>query len=76
MLLENEMSLKSNLIIKHFAANPKDNPLVVTIGVLFGFFQKTLLYHTLKDKSKNNVASNLKVNPFFVRIMNWQHATI
>ena len=59
--------LKSNLIIKHFAANPKNNPLVVTIGVLFGFFQKTLLYHTLKDKSKNNVASTLKVNPFFVR---------
>lgn len=59
--------LKSNLITKHFAANPKDNPLVVTIGVLFGFFQKTLLYHTLKDKSKNNVASTLKVNPFFVK---------
>ena len=59
--------LKSNLIIKHFAANPKDNPLVVTIGVLFGFFQKILLYHTLKDKSKKNVASTLKVNPFFVR---------
>lgn len=59
--------LKSNLIAKHFAANPKDNPLVVTIGVLFGFFQKTLLYHTLKDKSKNNVASTLKINPFFVR---------
>jgi len=59
--------LKSNQIIKHFSANPKANPLVVTIGVLFGFFQKTLVYHTLKDKSKNNVASNLKVNPFFVR---------
>lgn len=59
--------LKSNLIIKHFAANPKDNPLFVTLSVLFGFFQKTLLYHTLKDKSKSNVASNLKVNPFFVR---------
>ena len=59
--------LKSNLIIKHFAANPKDNPLVVTLGVLFTFFQKTLLYHTLKDKSKNNVASKLKVNLFFVR---------
>lgn len=59
--------LKSNMIIKHFAANPKNNPLVVTIGVLFGFFQKTLIYHTLSDKSKNNVASNLKVNPFFVR---------
>lgn len=59
--------LKSNLIIKNFTANPKDNPLIVTIGVLFGFFQKTLIYHTIKEKSKNNVASILKVNPFFVK---------
>jgi len=59
--------LKSNLIIKHFSANPKDNPLVVTIGVVFNLFQKTLIYHTLKNKSKNSVASNLKINPFFVR---------
>ena len=59
--------LKSNVIIKHFAANPKDNPLVVTLAVLFGFFQKTLVFHTLKDKSKSNVAKTLKVNLFFVR---------
>lgn len=59
--------LRANLIAKHFAANPKDHPLVVTIGVLFGFFQKILLFHTLKDKSRNNVASVLKVNPFFVK---------
>jgi DNA polymerase III subunit delta len=59
--------LKANLIAKHFASNQKDNPLVVTIGVLFGFFQKTLLYHTLKDKSRNNAAATLKVNPFFVK---------
>lgn len=59
--------LKANLIAKHFASNPKDNPLVVTIGVLFGFFQKTLLYHTLKDKSRNNAAATLKVSPFFVK---------
>ena len=59
--------LKANLIAKHFASNPKDNPLVVTIGILFGFFQKTLLYHTLKDKSRNNAAATLKVSPFFVK---------
>lgn len=59
--------LKANLIVKYFAANPKDHPLVVTIGVLFGFFQKVLLFHTLSSKSKNDVASALKVNPFFVK---------
>ncbi len=58
--------LKSNQIINHFAANPKNHPLVVTLGMLFSFFQKLMTYHSLKDKSKKNVAAELKVNPFFV----------
>ena len=39
--------LKSNRIANFFAQNPKDNPLVVSVGVIFNFFQKVLLYHTL-----------------------------
>jgi DNA polymerase III subunit delta len=59
--------LKANRIAQHFAANPKSNPLVVSVGVLFNFFQKTLIYHTLADKSRNSAATALKVNPFFVK---------
>ena len=59
--------LKSNRIAYVFAQNPKDNPLVVSIGVIFNFFQKVLLYHTLKDKSTNNAARVLKVNPYFIK---------
>ena len=59
--------LKANRIINHFAANPKDNPLVLTITSLYYFFAKVLTYHFLTDKSRNNVASVLKVNPFFVK---------
>jgi DNA polymerase-3 subunit delta len=59
--------LKANMIIKYFANNPKDNPITLTIASLFGFFSKLLTYHYLADKSKNNVASVLKVNPFFVK---------
>jgi len=59
--------LKANLIVRHFANNPKDNPLIPTIGSIFGFFSKLLVFHYLQDKSKNNVASVLKVNPFFVK---------
>ena len=59
--------LKSNRIAKIFAQNPKDNPLVVSVGVIFNFFQKVLLYHTLNDKSVNNAARELKVNPFFIK---------
>lgn len=60
-------ALKANQIINYFASNPKDNPLVMTIALLGGYFSKILAYHYLPDKSQNNVASALKVNPFFVK---------
>ncbi len=58
---------KSNMIVHYFANNPKDNPLTLTISSLFTYFSKLLTYHYLTDKSKNNVAAALKVNPFFVK---------
>jgi DNA polymerase-3 subunit delta len=59
--------LKANMIVHYFADNSKDNPITLSIASLFGFFSKLLTYHYLTDKSKNNVAAVLKVNPFFVR---------
>ncbi|MGC6490883.1 MAG: DNA polymerase III subunit delta [Flavobacteriales bacterium] len=65
--------LKSNQIANYFAKNPNANPIVVTLGTLFNFFQKLLLFHVTKDKSPRNVASVLKVNPYFVK--EYQHAS-
>jgi DNA polymerase-3 subunit delta len=59
--------LKANQIINHFAKNEKDHPMVVTIGVLYGFFSNLLKLHYLKDKSQNNIAAELRVHPFFVK---------
>jgi len=58
--------LKAYKIITYFSQNPKDNPIVVTTGLVFGFFSQLLQYHGLKDKSKANVARVLKVNPYFL----------
>lgn len=58
---------KSNIIIQYFANNPKDNPVNLTMASLFSFFTKILTYHYLTDRSKNNVAAVLKINPFFVK---------
>jgi len=58
---------KANRIINYFAANTKQNPMIVVLTVLFGFFMKLMIYHQLRDKSKNNAASVLSVNPFFVK---------
>ncbi len=59
--------LKAYRIADHFAQNPKDNPLVMTTGLVFGFFSQLLQYHGLKDKSPGNAAKVLKVNPFFMK---------
>lgn len=57
---------KCNRIVRHFSHNQKDNHISVTIATLFSFFKKLLIYHFLQDRSRNNVASVLKINPYFV----------
>ncbi len=59
--------LKAGMIVNHFANNPRDNPITLSIASLFSYFTKLLTYHYLTDKSKNNVAAALKVNPYFVK---------
>lgn len=59
-------SLKAHRIVNYFAQNPKDNPMVVTISLLFSYFSQIMQYHGLPDKSKANVAKQLKVHPYFV----------
>lgn len=58
--------LKANRIINYFARNQKDNPMVLTIAMLYSYFNKVMLYHFIKDKSRKNAAAVLKVNPFFI----------
>ncbi|RKS53596.1 DNA polymerase III delta subunit [Gillisia mitskevichiae] len=59
-------TVKAHRIINYFAQNTKDNPMVVTVSLLFGYFSQILQYHGIADKSKANVAKVLKVNPYFV----------
>ena len=59
--------LKAYKIAQYFSQNPKDNPLVMTTGLVFGFFSQLLQYHGLKDKNPSNVAKLLKINPYFVK---------
>lgn len=58
--------VKAHQIINYFSENPKDNPMIVTVSLLFNFFSQLLQFHGLNDKSPRNVASALKINPYFV----------
>ena len=59
--------LKANRIIQYFSENKKANPLVLVLAQLFKFFSELMLYHYLPDKSQGAVASELKINPYFVK---------
>lgn len=59
--------LKANRIVNYFGANPKANPLIMTISTLNSFFSKMMVVHTSTDKSDAGLAAALKINPYFIR---------
>lgn len=56
--------LKANRIVNYFKANPKSNPLVLTIGSLYGYFSKIYLMHQAKPKSDSEIVTVLGIKPF------------
>ncbi|GGW64180.1 DNA polymerase III delta subunit [Winogradskyella epiphytica] len=58
--------VKAHQIAKYFAENPKDNPMIVTVALLFNFFSQLLHLHGMTDRNPRSVATALKVNPYFV----------
>ncbi|MFD2934147.1 DNA polymerase III subunit delta [Spirosoma flavum] len=59
--------IKANQIIDYFGRNPKDNPLVVILAQLFGYFSKVILVQASKDQTDKGLAPLLGVNPYFVK---------
>lgn len=65
--VETKDAAKAFKIAKYFSQNPKDNPLVVTLTILYQCFSNIIIYHTLTDKSQGNVAKELGISPYFVK---------
>ena len=65
--LVNKDVLKANRIVRYFADNKKANPMVLTLSQLFKFFSDLMIYHYLSDKNPAAVASELRINPYFVK---------
>ena len=58
---------KAQRIANHFAADPKDNPLVLTVGFLNTYFSKLAVVHAMHGKPQQELAAALKVNPYFIK---------
>jgi len=56
---------KAQQIVKFFASNPSNHPMVLTIFNLFSYFNKLLLAHQSPQKDKNTIAKVIGVHPFF-----------
>lgn len=55
---------KAMMIVRYFEHNPKSGPLVQIISSLFGLFSNLMRIHFTDNKSKEHIASVLKVHPF------------
>jgi DNA polymerase-3 subunit delta len=69
--LQNALSrkdvLKCNKIINYFAENPKDNPIQMNIGNLYGYFSKILLVKTSGAKDENEAGRALGIYPLIAK---------
>jgi len=52
-------TFKANQIAVYFERNPKNNPFIVTLSVLFNFFSNLMICYWAKDKSENGIAAEL-----------------
>lgn len=56
---------KINQIADYFAKNPKNNPLVMTMSVLFNFFSNLMVCYWAKNKTEQGIATELGFrNPY------------
>jgi len=63
----NKDVFKVNKIINYFASNPKENPMIKNLALLYRYFNQLLTYHHIDNKSDTkDVASKIGVHPFFV----------
>lgn len=67
-------ALKVQRILQAFAANPKDNPSIVTISSLFTFFKNVLLFHFVPQKTNEAIAETLKIANNYYSIKKYQDA--
>ena len=58
---------KAYRIANYFGENPKANPLVLTMSMLYLFFQKLMMYHFAPDRSNTALAGSLGINPYFLK---------
>jgi DNA polymerase-3 subunit delta len=57
---------KAFLIVEYFSKNPKKNPFILTVTLLYSYFTQLMFIHTLRNKNPKEISSAIGVSPYFV----------
>lgn len=58
---------RAQQIAVYFAANPKQNNILMSLSSIINYFIKLLAYHSVAKEGDQKIASVLKVNPYFLK---------
>jgi DNA polymerase-3 subunit delta len=58
---------KAYKISKSFSENPKKNPVIVCISILFSSFSKALVYSSISNNNPKNVVQELNISEYALR---------
>jgi DNA polymerase-3 subunit delta len=58
---------KANKIVLYFEANPRANPIIPIIALLYSFFSKLLVVHSNIGATDKDIAAKLKASPFYIK---------
>lgn len=58
---------KANKIIHYFSQNPKNNPIIPMLTVIFNYFSKIALVHFNKNAGDADLAKMLNAHAFFIK---------
>ena len=58
--------MQCNKIANYLSSNSKIYPFVLTITSVFSFCQKIIIYKQIQNQDKQQIATALKINPYFI----------
>lgn len=58
---------KAMKIVFFMGKNPKNNPIVMTIGNLYNFFANVIVYQTMLGQSPQVIAAEMGISPYFIK---------
>ena len=58
---------KAIRIITYFEANPKANPIQMTLPALYNYFSKVFMIFSVMNSDNTTIAQTLEVSPYFVK---------